>query len=87
MWTDYMSCLVTQPYVHMSVVRTCCVPCPVPRTPVFSIKYDSTVTLSRQVESPVHLARTISSISHTLSQKVADKSLVTITPSLYVIVA
>jgi hypothetical protein len=37
MWTDYMSRLVTQPYVHMPVVLFRRVPYPVPRTPVFRI--------------------------------------------------
>jgi hypothetical protein len=47
MWMDYMSCLVTQPYVCVSAALIRRVPCPVPRTPVFPYKYDSTVTLGR----------------------------------------
>jgi hypothetical protein len=62
--------------------------CPVFRTlyPVV-YKYDSLVTLGRQVESPVRLTTAIASTFPTPSQKAAAKSLVTITPSLLVIVA
>jgi hypothetical protein len=44
---DYTGRLVTRPYVCMSAALICRVLCPVPRTPVFPYKYDSTVTLGR----------------------------------------
>jgi hypothetical protein len=63
--------------------------CPVPSAlvPVLLYIYDSTVTLGRQVESPVRLTMAISSILYIPSQKAAAESLVITTPSLYVIVA
>jgi hypothetical protein len=54
--------LVTQPYVCVpcSANSSCSVPCAL--YPHTLYKYDSTMTLGRQVESPVHIMRTISSI-------------------------